>query len=378
MTTTTTRSSRTPSTTTRDSATHRAIIRAPTKCVFVEVPTPQPGPGEILLAPEAVAVCGTDIQILRRMRPDPADVVGHEGFARVVAVGSGVTGTAAGDRVMVNPTAPGNPNFLLGHNVPGLLQERVVVNAAAVAGGQLLPVPDQLPAALGTLTEPLAVVTYALECLRNTAPRHLVVDGGGLIGLLAATRARRVLGADTAITVLHRHDAVRRWAVDRIPGIHRTWSLDDDPMGLADVSDGAALLSAVYRDATTQHVERLLEVLGNRLIAVHVIGGVQDSAHLRDSNSVDLAAVRADNTGGPWPPHASSAGSQLFTGNRGVSNARLALAAGDLAAHGHEQASLLTHVVGPEDGVRLLNRIVAGDRHDSSGEPIIRLVIRFG
>jgi threonine dehydrogenase-like Zn-dependent dehydrogenase len=333
----------------------------------------------VLLAPEAVGLCGTDIQILRRMRPDPAAVVGHEGFARVVATGRGVEAVEVGQRVMVNPTAPHDPDFLLGHNVPGLFQERVLISAGAVAGGQLLVVPEAVPAALGTLTEPLSVVTYGLECLRRAGARHLVVDGGGLIGLLAATQAERVIGPGTEVTVLHRHDHVRRWAAGHVPGRHVVDDGGPDLLAAGSprpAREATGLLAAVYRDATVPRVARLLRLLGDRLVAVHTIGGVPTPAVPDSSGGVDLAVTRSDNTGGPWPPHVHHGAGIQFTGNRGVTNERLRHAATSLRDLHEDLAPLLTHTVGQREGLTLANRIIAGTRTDLTGAPIIRLVVR--
>ncbi|WP_317698941.1 alcohol dehydrogenase catalytic domain-containing protein, partial [Aeromicrobium sp. REDSEA-S32_B7] len=116
---------------------HRALVRTPAGLRLHSLPTPTPGPGELLLAPEVVGVCGTDLQILRGLRADPAEVLGHEGVARVVAVGPAVAGPAprVGERVLVDPTHPRDDTFLLGHNVAGLWAERVVVPATAVRDG---------------------------------------------------------------------------------------------------------------------------------------------------------------------------------------------------------------------------------------------------
>lgn len=51
--------------------THRAIVRRGSRSSVEKRPTPTPGPGELLVAPEKVSLCGTDIQIVRGDRDDP-------------------------------------------------------------------------------------------------------------------------------------------------------------------------------------------------------------------------------------------------------------------------------------------------------------------
>ncbi|WP_245545990.1 alcohol dehydrogenase catalytic domain-containing protein [Nocardia higoensis] len=108
-------------------ATHLAIVRDGSWSSVRRRPTPRPGRGEIVVAPEKVSLCGTDIQIVRGDRDDPSPIVGHEGAARVVAVGAGVELLTPGLRVVINPTHPGDPSFLLGHDVDGLFQQRVLI-----------------------------------------------------------------------------------------------------------------------------------------------------------------------------------------------------------------------------------------------------------
>lgn len=61
---------------------------------------PEPGPGELLLAVEACAVCRTDLQLVEgdlRARRLPI-VPGHQAVGTVAAVGAGVRGWREGDR----------------------------------------------------------------------------------------------------------------------------------------------------------------------------------------------------------------------------------------------------------------------------------------
>jgi alcohol dehydrogenase, propanol-preferring len=68
-----------------------------------EIPVPRPARGEVLLAVRACGVCRTDLHIVDGELPHPKLplVPGHEIVATVAAVGEGVTGLSAGDRVGV-------------------------------------------------------------------------------------------------------------------------------------------------------------------------------------------------------------------------------------------------------------------------------------
>ena len=73
-----------------------------------ELPDPEPGPGQVLLAMKASTICGSDIRAIYRehLQGDPAEmyqgvVAGHEPAGQVVAVGPGTTRLQVGDRVCV-------------------------------------------------------------------------------------------------------------------------------------------------------------------------------------------------------------------------------------------------------------------------------------
>ncbi len=80
------------------------VLEAPlTPLVMRERPTPAPGSGEILIEIAACGVCRTDLHVVDGELSDPRlpIVPGHEIVGRVVAIGQGVTGFAAGEHVGV-------------------------------------------------------------------------------------------------------------------------------------------------------------------------------------------------------------------------------------------------------------------------------------
>ena len=71
-----------------------------------DLPDPEPGPGQVLLAMRASTICGSDIRAIYRehVQGDPAEtyqnvVAGHEPAGEVVAVGPGAIRLSVGDRV---------------------------------------------------------------------------------------------------------------------------------------------------------------------------------------------------------------------------------------------------------------------------------------
>lgn len=153
-----------------------------------ELPDPTPGPGEILLAPHATGICGSDLhirQLFAEMAAQSPDMVlpivpGHEVAGEVVAIGPDTdTALAVGDLVTGNPFLPAGAGFeTIGISAmySGGLAELTRFPAAG-----LLRVPDGIDARLAALTEPVAVGVHAFALGAATGP--IVVVGAGPIGL---------------------------------------------------------------------------------------------------------------------------------------------------------------------------------------------------
>ncbi|MGW4897842.1 zinc-dependent alcohol dehydrogenase family protein [Kitasatospora sp. NPDC004240] len=170
-------------------------------------PDPAPGPGQVLVAVRAASLSYRDLMVLRGdyvlpVKPDVVPVA--DGAGEVLAVGEGVTGVRAGDRVAgaLFPSWQDGP-FGLQHlpqldgSLDGMLTELAVLDA-----GGLVPVPGHLSYEEAA-TLPCAAVTAwnALtgdgEGLR--AGRTVLLQGSGGVSLFALAFAK-ALGARVIIT----------------------------------------------------------------------------------------------------------------------------------------------------------------------------------
>jgi propanol-preferring alcohol dehydrogenase len=80
------------------------VLRAPRQQLeTADLPRPEPGPGQVLIAVRACAVCRTDLHILdgELTQPKLPLVPGHEIVGTVIETGAGVDRFAVGDRVGV-------------------------------------------------------------------------------------------------------------------------------------------------------------------------------------------------------------------------------------------------------------------------------------
>lgn len=107
-----------------------------------DIPTPEPGPGEVRVAIRAASVNHREMWIARGMYPGmtlPA-TLGCDGAGVVDKLGDGAAGPAVGDEVVIYPgldwggnrAAPGAQFGLLGMPHPGTIAEYICVPAASV------------------------------------------------------------------------------------------------------------------------------------------------------------------------------------------------------------------------------------------------------
>ena len=135
-----------------------------------EVPTPRPGPGEILVRVHACGICGSDVVQWYRLPRAPL-VPGHEMGGEIVEVGPSVENWRVGDRVFVAPKVPCMQCRYCkdGHypvcsevkeRMPGALAEYVLVPAVLVERGTYR-LPENVSYDQSTFIEPLACVCRA-------------------------------------------------------------------------------------------------------------------------------------------------------------------------------------------------------------------------
>jgi NADPH2:quinone reductase len=150
----------------------------------VELPDPEPGPGELLVDVAAAGVNFIDTYKRRGIYPvDPPFVLGEEGVGRVAALGPGDTGgVAVGDRVVWA-------------NIPGSYAGRVAVPAA-----EAVPVPDGIAddVAVGAYLQGMTAHFLVADCAPvgagDTVLVHAAAGGVGLLlTQLATARGARVL-----------------------------------------------------------------------------------------------------------------------------------------------------------------------------------------
>jgi 2-desacetyl-2-hydroxyethyl bacteriochlorophyllide A dehydrogenase len=190
-----------------------AVVVTPGTIEIQNVPDPTPGPTDVVVQPAAVGICGTDLHIMDgEFAPSFPVVPGHEFAGEIVAVGSAVTGYAAGDRVAVDPSlfcghcyyckrARGNQceNWgAIGVSVSGGAAEYV---AAPMAN--LFRLPEHLAARDAALIEPLSCAVRGFDVLPRTMADNFLIYGSGTMGLMMMELAKRAGAATVSIVDLN-------------------------------------------------------------------------------------------------------------------------------------------------------------------------------
>ncbi len=183
-----------------------------------EVPTPEPGPGEVLVEVAGAGACHSDLSVMMGKFPiiDAFPMIlGHENAGRVAALGSGVEGLDEGEAVAVFGAwgcgiccycTSGREHMCdesrwVGHGPPGGYAEYVLVPAQR----HLEPIGDLDPVDAACLTDagltPYRAVRRALPRLVPGSLTVAIGIGGlGHMGIqyLKALTAARVVAVDTS------------------------------------------------------------------------------------------------------------------------------------------------------------------------------------
>ncbi|MDR0403386.1 MAG: alcohol dehydrogenase catalytic domain-containing protein [Treponema sp.] len=160
--------------------------------------------GGVLIKTEAFSVCGTDIKAYNvgNNRLTHPQTVGHEFVGRIAE--SKNAEFREGERVVMAPTIgcgecyyckAGKRNLCakprsIGFQIPGAMAEYLPLPADAIAGGHLIRCPDDIPAPVAAIAEPLSCVINGLSRAPVSGMEDVLVIGLGAIGLLHAITIR--------------------------------------------------------------------------------------------------------------------------------------------------------------------------------------------
>lgn len=230
------------------------VLGAPGELTLTEKPVPQPGPAEVLVRIDAIAVCATDLEIIKHGPPaqiqgglpfNKGFTPGHEYMGTVVKLGRGVDEYKIGDRVAVEVHAgcgrcercrEGMYTSCLnygknygdqdkGHRANGFTTDGGFCEYQINNINTLVALQDDMTDEEGTLVVTAGTAMYALTELGGlVAGESVCVTGPGPIGLMAVAVAK-ALGAQPVILTGTRDNRLKiglELGADHVVNIRKT------------------------------------------------------------------------------------------------------------------------------------------------------------
>jgi L-iditol 2-dehydrogenase len=288
------------------------VLGGPDEIFLIDKPVPQPAAAEVLVRIDAVAICATDLEILRHGVPAMVEgglpfnknfTIGHEYMGTVVKLGPAVNEYRVGDRVTVEVHAgcgrcercrQGMYTSCLnygevakGHRANGFTTDGGFAEYAVNHVNTLVHVPDDMTDEEATLVVTAGTSMYGLDVLGGLiAGEGVVVTGPGPIGLLGVAVAK-ALGAEPVIltgTRDSRLDLGKKLGADHVINARR-----DDPIAAVKRITGGRGVHFVVECSGAP------EALNEAAQMVNRGGRICLAAFPRDPVPVDLAYLVRNN-----------------------------------------------------------------------------------
>lgn len=204
------------------------VLKAYDQLELMELPVPQPGPGEVLCRIRAVAICGSDPKMIHghyrfaNWPPYYPFVMGHEWAGEVVALGEGVEEFAVGDRVAgeahvgcgkcdnckrghytvcLNYGHDGHDGGLdLGHRHYGFYWQGANAEYNVYKVSALHKIPEGVSYDVASMCDCAGVAMHGVKLAGVTPGGTSVVIGPGAIGLCAMMECK-ALGSGRVIVI---------------------------------------------------------------------------------------------------------------------------------------------------------------------------------
>ncbi|MBE3574357.1 MAG: L-threonine 3-dehydrogenase [Firmicutes bacterium] len=168
-----------------------------------QVPTPAPGPGEVLIRIKVAAICGTDVHIYRwdpwaQQHIRPPMTFGHEFCGEVVAVGPMVKGVAVGDFVtaeghitcgVCHACRTGDGHICENVQIIGVDRDGAFAEYLVMPARNIWHLDPRMPLEVAAIHDPLGNAVHTAFATELTS-KTVNVIGCGPIGLAAVAIAR--------------------------------------------------------------------------------------------------------------------------------------------------------------------------------------------
>lgn len=285
-------------------------------------PEPEARSDNLIAEVLCCAICGTDLKLATVGNPrcHPPRVIGHEMVGRIVHVGQGVQGFALGERITLATTVACGScsvcNLGLGNMCPnakpisydfdGAFAERLAIPPEALAGGNVIKVPDAVPDEEAALSEPLSCAINAQEIAGVEAGQTVVIVGGGPLGAVHAQLAKG-LGARKVIII--QRSQPRLSLLGKLGGVLVIDGAGEDVQAIvAKETDGlGADVVIVCGPSRSAHEQAIGLVRKGGTVSLFASLPKGDSEVVFDSRAIHYGELRVTGASDSRPEHVSKA-----------------------------------------------------------------------
>lgn len=266
------------------------VIHAAGDLRVEDLPTPDLGPGQIAVRVRCGGICGSDLHYYQHggfgtIRVKEPMVLGHEVAGVITALGAGVAGFAAGERIAISPSRPcglcrfcqkGLQNHCLDMRYYGSAMRTPHVQGAfrqeiVVEPHQAHKLADHVSDAEGAMAEPLSVALHAVNRAGPMLGQRVLVTGCGPIGAMLVIAARRAGAAQVVATDISAFTLRKALAV----GADLALDVAADPQALAPFTADKGQFDVLFEASGNERALRgALDALRPRGVLVQVgLGG---------------------------------------------------------------------------------------------------------
>ena len=258
------------------------VLQASNQLEFLDWPSPEPGPGEVLVRVKACGICGSDVHGLDGStgRRQPPIIMGHEASGVIAGTGSTVKGWSKADRVTFDstfycgacsPCRQGRINLCEQRRVLGVSCDEYRHHGAfaeyvAVPAHLLHRLPDAVTFEQAAMVEPMSVALHAVRRSDLRGGETAAVIGVGMVGMLVV-QCLRALGCERVIAI-----DIDRDRLELAGKLGASLTLDAEDLGeqIADYTQGRGADLAFEVVGVTSTLQTAIECVsrGGRIVLV--------------------------------------------------------------------------------------------------------------
>ena len=281
-----------------------------------EMPTPRPGPQDVLVKVEATAVCGSDVALIEEpweaQPPYGSFIIGHEYAGTIAAVGDTVDEFQVGDRVAVeaslgcgrcrncrvgNYTACLNyGNLKRGHRANGFTTNGGFAQYALNHINTVHKIPDSIEFNEAALITNLGCVLYGFQTTGGyVVGDNVAVIGPGPLGLVSVGVARALCANKIFLSGTRdsRLEMGKKMGADRLINVKN----EDAVQVVRDETDGIGADLVIESSGSDQGIQTAIEMskrMGKILLVGYPEKPVSANFSTMGSRNIHIFSIRGE------------------------------------------------------------------------------------